>query len=60
MDPYKIKAVINWPRPIIISEERSFLSLASSLAHISTERRPIIKELHELIKQRLQLKVAKK
>ena len=31
-----------------------------SLTHISTERRPIIKELHELIEQRLQLKVAKK
>ena len=60
MDPQKIKAVINWPRPIIISEERSFLSLAGSLAHISTERRPIIKELHELIEQRLQLKVARK
>ena len=32
---------------------------AGSLAHISTERRPIIKELHELIDQRLQLKVTK-
>ena len=31
-----------------------------SLAHISTERRPIIKELHELIDQGLQLKVTKK
>ena len=31
-----------------------------SLAHISTERRPIIKELHELIEQGLQLKVTKK
>ena len=31
-----------------------------SLAHISTERRSIIKELHELINQGLQLKVAKK
>ena len=60
MDPQKIKAVINWPRPIISNEERSFLSLAGSLAHISTERRPIIKELHELIEQRLQLKVARK
>ena len=27
---------------------------AGSLAHISTERRPIIKELHELIDQGLQ------
>ena len=34
--------------------------LAGSLAHISTERRPIIKELHELIDQGLQLKVTKK
>ena len=34
--------------------------LAYSLAHISTERRPIIKELHELIDQGLQLKVTKK
>ena len=34
--------------------------LACSLAHISTERRPIIKELHELIDQGLQLKVTKK
>ena len=33
---------------------------ADSLAHISTEMRPIIKELHELINQGLQLKVAKK
>ena len=33
---------------------------AGSLAHISTERRPIIKELHELIEQGLQLKVTKK
>ena len=31
-----------------------------SLAHISTERRPIIKELHELIGHGLQLKVTKK
>ena len=31
-----------------------------SLPHISTERRPIIKELHELIEQGLQLKVTKK
>ena len=33
---------------------------AGSLAHISTERRPIIKELHELIDQELQLKATKK
>ena len=33
---------------------------AGSLAHISTERRPIVKELHELIDQGLQLKVTKK
>ena len=33
---------------------------ADSLAHISTERRPIIKELHELIDQGLQWKVTKK
>ena len=31
-----------------------------SLAHISTERRLIIKELHQLIDQGLQLKVTKK
>ena len=31
----------------------------SSFAHISTERRSIIKELHELIDQGLQLKVTK-
>ena len=31
-----------------------------SLAHISTESRPIIKELHQFIEQRLQLKVTKK
>ena len=30
-----------------------------SLAHISTERRSIIKELHEWIDQELQLKVTK-
>ena len=29
---------------------------AGSLAHISTERRPIMEELHELIDQGLQLK----
>ena len=33
---------------------------AGFLAHISTERRPIIKELHELIEQGLHLKVTKK
>ena len=33
---------------------------AGSLAHINTKRRPIIKELHELIDQGLQLKVTKK
>ena len=33
---------------------------AGSLTHISTKRRPIIKELHELIEQGLQLKVTKK
>ena len=33
---------------------------AGSLTHISTKRRPIIKELHELIKLGLQLKVTKK
>ena len=33
---------------------------AGSLAHISTERRLIVKELHELIDQRLQLKATKK
>ena len=33
---------------------------SGSLVHISTERRPIIKELHELIDQGLQLKVTKK
>ena len=33
---------------------------ACSLAHISTERRPIIKELHDLIDQGLQWKVTKK
>ena len=47
MDPKKIKAVIDWPRPIAITEERSFLGLADSLAHINTEWRLIIKELHE-------------
>ena len=45
--PKKIKAVIDWPRPIAITEERSFLGLADSLAHINTEWRLIIKELHE-------------
>ena len=33
---------------------------AGSLAYISTERRPIIKELHDLIDQGLQRKVTKK
>ena len=60
IDLKKIKVVIDWPRPIKINEERSFLGLADNLAHLSTKRRLIIKELHELIKQRLQLKVVKK
>ena len=47
VDPNKIEAVIDWPRPIAITEERSFLGLADSLAHINTEWRLIIKELHE-------------
>ena len=34
--------------------------LVGSLAHISKERRPIIKKLHELIDQGLQWKVTKK
>ena len=34
--------------------------LERSLAHISSERRPIIKELHKLIDQGLQWKVTKK
>ena len=33
---------------------------AGILAHISTDKRPIINELHELIDQGLQLKVTKK
>ena len=33
---------------------------AGSLAHISIERRPIIKELHELIDKGLQLKVTQR
>ena len=33
---------------------------AGSFAHISTERRPIIKELHDLINQGLQWKVTNK
>ena len=60
MDPKKIGAVIDWLRPITVIEVRSFLGLAGSLAHINTERRPIIKELQKLIKQGLQLKVTKK
>ena len=60
MDPKKIEAVIDWLRPITVTKVRSSLDLAGSLAHISTERRPIIRELHGLIEQRLQLKVAKK
>ena len=33
---------------------------SSSLAYISTKRRPLVKELHELIDQGLQWKVTKK
>ena len=33
---------------------------AGSLAHINTERRPIVKELHELIDQGLHFKVTNK
>ena len=51
VDPNKVEAVIDWPIPIIINEERSFLGLEGSLAHISTERWPSIKELHKLIEQ---------
>ena len=46
MDPKKIKAVMDWPRPIIINEESSFLGVVGSLTHISTEKRSIINELH--------------
>ena len=49
MDPKKIEVVIDWLRPITVTEVRSSLGLAGSLAHINNERRPIIKELHELI-----------
>ena len=56
MDPKKIGAVIDWLRPITVTEVRSFLGLAGSY----TERRPIIKELQKLIEQGLQLKVTKK
>ena len=60
MDPKKIKVVIDWLRPITVTKVRSSLDLAGSLAHINTEKRQIIKELHELIEQGLQLKVTKK
>ena len=49
VDPNEIEVVIDWPRPIAITEKRSSLGLAGNLAHINTERRPVIKELHELI-----------
>ena len=60
VDPKKIKVVIDWLRPITVTKVRSSLDLAGSLAHINTEKRQIIKELHELIEQGLQLKVTKK
>ena len=60
VDPNKIEAVIDWPRPIAITEKRSSLGLVGNLAHINTEKRQIIKELHEWIEQGLQLKVTKK
>ena len=60
MDPKKIKVVIDWLRPITVTKVRSSLDLAGSLAHISPERRPIVKELHGLIEQELQSKVIKK
>ena len=53
VDPKKIKVVIDWLRPITVTKVRSSLDLAGSLAHISTERRPIIRELHGLIEQEL-------
>ena len=56
MNPKKIEAVIDWPKPITITEKRSSLGLAGNLAHINPERRPIIKKLPELIEQGLQLK----
>ena len=37
-------------KPNVVADALSRKS-AGSLAHISTERRPIIKELHELIEQ---------
>ena len=49
VDPKKIEVVTDWLRPIIVVEVRNSLGLAGSLAHINTERRPVIKELHELI-----------
>ena len=47
VDPNEIEAVIDWLRPIVITEKKSSLGLAGNLAHISTERSLIIKELHE-------------
>ena len=53
-------SILYHPNKVNIVADALSRKSAGSLAHISTERRPIIKELHELIDQGLQLKVTKK
>ena len=53
-------SIIYHPSKVNVVVDALSRKSVGSLAYISIERRPIIKELHELIDQRLQLKVTKK
>ena len=57
---YNCCSILYYPGKASIVADALSRKSAGSLAHISTERRPIIKELYELIEQGLQLKVTKK
>ena len=53
-------SILYHPGKANVVADTSIKKSAGSLAHISAERRPIVKELHELIDQGLQLKVTRK
>ena len=53
-------SILYYPGKVNVVADTLSRKSSGSLAHISTERRPLVKELHELIDQGLQWKVAKK